>query len=150
MKSFGLMIMAMATTLATPAAAQQWSDKQTEAWQAVAGSWERNVDNGAWHNDMVENSYGWGGNVVVPSSRADIQRASGIFGAEGKVLNYRLSPMKITVHGDTALVHYFAEIVETDHKGDRENNTERCSDTLVKESGQWKFLGWGCASLSDD
>lgn len=150
MKSLGMIIVAASATLAAPATAQHWSDKQTEVWQAVAGSWERNVDNGAWHTDMLANSYGWGGNGVVPNSRQDIQRASGIFGAEGKVLNYRLSPMNISVHGDTALVHYFAEIVETDHKGDRENNTERCSDTLVKDDGRWKFLGWGCASIGND
>lgn len=134
----------------SPAAAQQWDAQQTEVWTAVSDSWNRNIDNGAWHVDMVANAYGWGGNSIVPNSLGDIQRNSSIFGAEGKVLNHRLSPVRISIHGDTAVAHYFAEVTENDHEGKRESTTERCSDTLVKHEGTWKFLGWGCADLNSD
>ncbi|MBW0145226.1 nuclear transport factor 2 family protein [Sphingomicrobium clamense] len=134
----------------SPAKAQQWDAQQTEVWTAVSDSWKRNIDNGAWHVDMVANAYGWSGNAVVPNSSSDIQRSSSIFGAEGEVLHYRLSPLQISVHGETAVAHYFAEVTETDHQGERENSTERCSDTLVKHEGRWKFLGWGCADLRSD
>lgn len=150
MKIIGFAAIAAVALGGAPAVAQQWSGQQTEVWSAVTDSWKRNVDNGSWHTDMLANAHGWGGNGVVPNSSADIQRASSIFGAEGKVLNYRLSPVRISVHGDAAVAHYFIEITENDHKGERDNSTERCSDTLVKDGGRWKFLGWGCADLSND
>ncbi|MCM8558374.1 nuclear transport factor 2 family protein [Sphingomicrobium sediminis] len=142
--------MMAASLYAYPAHAQEWSDDQADVWGAVSAYWEAHVDGNTWHEAMTDGSYGWGGQSLLPRSREQMASFSRVFGAEGEVLHYQLDPLAITVHGDTALVHYMANIIETNHKGEREANVERCSDTMVREDGEWKFLGWGCADMGGD
>ncbi|WP_265587720.1 nuclear transport factor 2 family protein [Sphingomicrobium arenosum] len=146
---FGAAAMA-ATLYAYPATAQSWSPAQTEVWQAVSNHWANHVEGSDWHEVMTADSYGWGGSALLPRSRDQFAASARVFGAEGKILHYELNPLAITARDDVAVVHYMAMITEEDHKGEREFNVERCSDVMVRESGGWKFLGWGCADMSDD
>jgi len=139
--------------IAAPLSAQQWTDNQTEVWTYVSESWSEHVDPGTWSEELDPNGYGWNTDYPVPTSRDQMAARTRVFGAEGKVLHYQLDPIKIAVSGDTAIAFYYANVVETNYEGKRENSTERCADTLVKRGGQWRFLGWFCetkSSGSDD
>ena len=132
-----------------PAAAQSWSNEQTEVWEFVSDAWANHAENDTWHAVLVDDGFGWGNQWPVPTSKAEMQRRSAVFGGEGKILYYRLDPVRITVNGDTAIAYYYAGITEENHKKERENNREMCADTLVKRGGAWRFLGWNCFSESD-
>lgn len=134
--------------IAAPAAAQEWSQAQTDAWNYVSSSWQEHVDAGTWAEELDPGGYGWNTNYPVPTSRSQMAARAGVFGAEGTVLYYQLDPVKIAVNGDTAIAYYYANIVETNYKGERETSTERCADTLIKRDGQWRFLGWLCETQS--
>lgn len=137
---------------AAPAQAQQWDGQQTEVWNAVVGAWDAYAEGSEWAKAMDPAAYGWNTEDPVPHSREQIAARAQVFGSEGKILYKQLDPVRIAVSGDTAVAYYFANIVETDHKGERQNTTERCADTLVKRGGGWRFLGWLCheAGSGDD
>ena len=48
------------------------------------------------------------------------------------------------IRGGAAVVHYYASVSEEDQDGKRETTTSRCTDTLIREGGQWLYLGWFC------
>lgn len=139
--------------IAAPLSAQVWNNDQSEVWTYVSQSWAKHADPGTWAEELDPNGYGWNTDYPVPTSRDQMAARNRVFGAEGKVLYYQLDPIKIAVSGDTAIAYYYANVIETNYEGKRENSTERCADTLVKRSGQWRFLGWLCetkSSSSDD
>lgn len=154
MKNYLLPIASIALLMGSaPLAAQEWDSSQSEVWGYVSSAWSEHADAGTWAEELDPNGYGWNTNYPVPTSRDQMAESNRVFGSEGKVLYYRLDPIKIAVSGDTAIAYYYANIVETNYKGERETNVERCADTLVKRSGQWRFLGWLCetkSSGSDD
>lgn len=137
-------------TLASTLAAQEWNPQQAEVWNFVSGSWAEHVDPGTWSEDLDPGGFGWNTDYPVPTSRDQMAARTRVFGPEGKVLYYQLDPVKISVSGDTAIAYYYANIVETDHAGKRQNNVERCADTLIKRGGEWRFLGWLCETKSSD
>ena len=145
---YPIIALASLAALAAPLQAQQWAGNQTEVWTYVSSSWEKHVDKGTWAEELDPAGFGWNTDYPVPTSRSEMAARNGVFGAEGKVLYYRLDPIKIAVNGDTAIAYYYANIVETNHAGKRESSTERCADTLVKRSGKWRFLGWLCETKS--
>ncbi|GGC17675.1 hypothetical protein GCM10011371_01480 [Novosphingobium marinum] len=127
-----------------PASAQEWSPAQGEVWTQVSAAWEKHVDAGTWAEMLDPAGYGWNTNYPVPTSRSQMASRASVFGPEGKVLYYQLDPVKIAVNGDTAIAYYYANVVETNYKGERETMFERCADTMIKRGGSWRFLGWLC------
>ena len=139
-----------ASLAATPASAQEWSDEQSEVWAWIVSAWDEHSDPGTWAEVLDEDGYGMNGSYPVPTSQAEMARGAAKFGAEGKVLHHRLDPLAVTVSGDTAVVYYYAGITEENFKGERENNTDKCADVLIKREGDWRFLGWHCITLDGD
>ena len=144
-----LAVVATAALIATPASAQSWSKEQAEVWAWITDAWATHSDPGTWADVLDKDGYGMNGNYPVPTSQAEMSRGAAKFGAEGKVLHHRLDPLAITVSGDTAIAYYYAGITEENFKGERENNTDRCADVLVKRGGAWRFLGWHCVTLEN-
>ena len=137
------------SVMAAPLQAQEWADNQAEVWTYVSSSWEKHTDAGTWDEELDPAGYGWNTDYPVPTSRSQMAARNAVFGAEGKVLHYRLDPIKIAVNGDTAIAYYYANIVETNHEGKRQTSTERCADTLIKRDNEWRFLGWLCETKGD-
>ena len=148
MKFLATIAILASAALTTPAMAQEWNAEQAEVWTHVSGAWEDNVEGSTWHTVLDPNGYGWNTDYPVPASRDQMASRTSVFGAEGEILFYQLDPVKISVNGDTAIAFYFANIVENNHKGERETSVERCADTLVKRDGKWHFLGWLCETKS--
>jgi len=151
MKSM-LIAASAAFVFTTGASAQTWSAEQTEVWSAVEAAWEAHVEDGAWHEVLHENGYGWGSGLFPAGRDRDaMRRATEAFeDDEGEVLHYALAPIQIARDGDTAIAFYYIETTSTDHEGDREYEVEKCADTLIRRDGGWIFLGWGCQTLEAD
>jgi hypothetical protein len=130
--------------LSNQAQAQTWNAQQTEVWGFISSAWDRHADADTWHEVVDPVGFGWNTDYPVPTNHATMRRRAAVFGPEGSILFHRVDPLAITVSGDTAIAYYFANVVETDHAGKRKSSTERCADTLVRRSGQWRFLGWLC------
>ena len=136
--------------MSQPATAQEWSKEQAEVWNYVVWSWDKHVNTGTWAEVLDPNGYGWNSAYPVPVSRSQMTARNDVFGKEGKILYYQVDPIKIAVNGNTAIAYYYANIVETDHAEKRQNNIERCADTLIKRNDKWHFLGWFCETKSAD
>jgi len=148
MKTLTKIVMLAAATFAAPVSAQEWNAEQAEVWTYVAGQWDANIEGSTWHTALDPNGYGWNTDYPVPTSREQMASRTAVFGEEGEILHYRLDPIKISVNGDTAIAFYYANIVENNHKGERQTSVERCADTLVKRDDKWHFLGWLCETKS--
>lgn len=150
MKKIGLIAASAALLISAPVSAQEWSDDQSEVWQWVTNTWDKHSDPGTWAEVLSDDGYGMNDSYPVPTSKSEMARRAARFGSEGKVLFTRLDPLAITVSGDTAVVYYYAGVVEENYKGERDNSTEKCADVLQKNAGQWQFLGWHCTTLEGD
>lgn len=141
-----LRLTALAALAASPSTllASSWNKEQASAWEFVSKAWDRHADDGSWYQSMDPAFQGWTTGYPVPTDRATHQRRSKVFGKEGKILFYRLDPLAITTKGDTAVLYYFAEIVEEDHRAVRKTSVQRCSNTLVRSDREWRILGWMC------
>lgn len=149
MKKIAILLAGFGLTLgAAPLQAQDWDASQTEVWTYVSSAWAKHTDPGTWSEELDPSGYGWNTDYPVPTSRDQMKARNDVFGKEGKVLYYQLDPVKIAVNGDTAIAYYYANVVETNYAGKRENNVERCADTLIKRNGKWRFLGWLCETKS--
>lgn len=137
-----------ATLVPAGAAAQTWSREQTEVWQYISSIWERHNQTNTWHETLDPAGYGWWTTYPVPSSRETLARRFRLDPPAGKVIFYRIDPLAITVSGDTAMAFYFAQEIEADPDEKRHNSTSRCTDTLIRRSGQWRVLGWFCDKKS--
>ena len=140
----GIAALAALVASPSPARAASWNEEQASAWAFVSRAWARHADDGSWYQAMDPAFQGWTTGYPVPTDRETHRRRSEVFGKEGKLLFHRLDPLAITVKNDTAILYYFAEIVEEDHKAVRKTSVQRCSNTLVRSAGEWRLLGWMC------
>ena len=139
---FLLLTLALLLPLATQA--QTWSPEQQEVWKVVADSWVAETERDAtWYEQFVHPSFhGW--TMDTPHPR-DYETAKGWnrFSWEtSENLMYSLHPLAMVVEGNTAIVYYYYSTASEDEKGERETTHHRQVETLIQESGTWKFLGW--------
>jgi hypothetical protein len=141
-----LRIAALAALVASPSTilANSWNEEQASAWKFVSMAWERHADDGSWYQSMDPSFYGWTTGYPFPTDRVTHKRKSEVFGKEGKILFFRLDPLAIVVKNNTAILYYFAEIIEEDHKSIRKTSVQRCSNTLIRSEREWRILGWMC------
>ena len=128
---------------ASPLVAQTWSSEQQAVLAVVEETWVENDP--TWvtrltHPEML----GWGNDIPVPRDQSTTRRWSdhGIEDSTG--LMHSLAPVGIAIRGDVAVVHYYASVSAEDREGERETTTTRCTDTLTREGGRWRYLGWFC------
>ena len=128
---------------ASPLVAQTWSSEQQVVLAVVEETWVENDP--TWvtrltHPEML----GWGNDIPVPRDQSTTRRWSdhGIENSTG--LMHSLAPVGIAIRGDVAVVHYYASVSAEDREGERETTTTRCTDTLTREGGRWRYLGWFC------
>jgi len=128
---------------ASPLVAQTWSSEQQAVLAVIEETWVENDP--TWvtrltHPEML----GWGNDIPVPRDQSTTRRWSdhGIENSTG--LMHSLAPVGIAIRGDVAVVHYYASVSAEDREGERETTTTRCTDTLTREGGRWRYLGWFC------
>ena len=86
----------------------------------------------------------WGNTYPVPRDQAASKRWNE-YGDENSTSSiHTIAPVGIAVRGDAAVVHYYATVAAEDREGKRETTTSRCTDTLTRDGGTWRYLGWFC------
>ena len=127
----------------SPLVAQTWSPEQQAVMAVVEMTWIENDAGwltGLTHPEML----GWSNSNPMPRNQATTQRWSdhGLESSTG--LMHSLAPVGIAIRGETAVAHYYASVSAEDSDGKRETTTTRCTDTLTREGGAWRYLGWFC------
>ncbi|MES2896506.1 MAG: nuclear transport factor 2 family protein [Pseudomonadota bacterium] len=140
----------LCTGTAALAQAPTWNKEQTEVWSVVSKSWDDEVaQNGKWPNDYVdERVVSWGDDWPAPRYRASLESWTRFADKQGKTLKFDLSPLAITVSGDTAVAHY--SVVMVTQKGTEKTEREVSGnvETLVRTGGKWRFLSLAGFGLS--
>ncbi|TWX64966.1 YybH family protein [Colwellia sp. C1TZA3] len=146
--NFKLTIALIVTVTAFSSYAESWNEQQTEVWNIVLASYE-DIDkrNNNWTDKWVtEDAMVWGNSTPMPRSRSAVKRWEKFNFEDGSTNNVaEYSPTAIVVHGDTAVAHYYYSHGITDKKGEQKVTHGRCSDVLVKDEDEWKFVAWHCA-----
>jgi ketosteroid isomerase-like protein len=136
------------------AGAQTWSDEQLEVWQTIKSEWEmsKSKDSDRLNRLLHEKFLGWGNADPAPRNRASVVMWDRFNNETNSTLVYELYPLGIVVHKDTAVAHYLYSMAVEDQEGERETESGRYTDILVKDGGQWKFLAWsgGITDSEDD
>jgi len=135
--------------LTAPLVAQTWSPDQQAVMAVVDATWTEN--DATWvtrltHPEML----GWSDSSPIPRDQATTGRWSdhGLESSSG--LMHSLAPVGIAIRGNTAVAHYYASVSAEDSDGKRETTTSRCTDTLIREGGEWLYLGWFCYDEPSD
>ena len=146
------LIVASVTMVSTQAAAQSWSEAQTEVWTVVTDSWDAIVAKDvSWSDNYVHaNAVVWGRENPMPRKRASVKKWDryNFENATTKVAEF--SPAAIVVEGGTAVAHYYYSLGTENHEGKRRTVHGRCTDILVRSDASWKFLAWNCGDEPSD
>ena len=131
---------------AAPLAAQTWSPQQRDVLAVVEESWVDDLGkDSTWVNRLTHPELmAWNHTIPVPRDQAATRRWTEYGHENSTALIQTIAPVAIAVRGDAAVVHYYATVAAEDRDGKRETTTSRCTDTLTRDDGAWKFLGWFC------
>jgi ketosteroid isomerase-like protein len=137
--------------MSAPLFAQEWSAEQKEVlafetafWKAVADR-----DQAAALALMHEDYQGWGYGSYLPSGKASAKASFAHSFPATKTFYHEVTPLKILVKGNLAVVHYILSGHGTNEKGEHESGDERWTDVLIQEGGRWLLLGDQGGSPSD-
>ena len=137
--------------LSTQASAQSLNSEEAEVWTFIEEAWDEHSAGATWHEVLHEDGFGWGSaDYPMGRDRETIERYADALGGEGEILFREMTPVRISLAGDTAIAFYYTSTVATDHAGERSTVATQCADTLVRTDGEWLFLGWGCRTLGGD
>ena len=137
---------ATSAILTLPVSAQTWTAAQQGVLDVVIDSWDaiaaRDVN---WTDRFVhENAVVWSDQNPMPLTRAQEKEWDRFEFPNEKMLTYTVSPAAIVVEGTTAIVHYYYSLGMEDREGERNIVHGRCSDILINDDGDWKFISWNC------
>ena len=122
--------------------AQQWSAEQQEVWHSVEAYTEAFAQGhleeflSYFHEDFT----GWNIGDAVPRNKAFVEKAVSQAFLTQHMLWYHLTPLIIQVHGDVAVVHYYATWTREGLDGKELTTNARWTDVLLKQSGRWVMV----------
>lgn len=132
--------------LTSPLAAQTWSPEQQAVLAVVEQSYvDALAKDATWvdrftHPEVLS----WDGTEPLPKNQAERKRWAEYNYENSTALIHSIAPVGVALRGDAAVVHYFATIAREYRDGSRETHTSRCTVTLTREGGTWRYLGWLC------
>lgn len=132
--------------------AGDWSDDQKAVWTTINAQWEasKNKDFKKWGSYLADDFSGWSNDGAMPRNKADTTGWNRFSSAQSTTLKYQLDLVKLVVHGDAAIAHYYYVSVDEDKDGKRKGESGRWSDTLARDGKGWKFIGWQGGQDDDD
>ncbi|MBT6330019.1 MAG: nuclear transport factor 2 family protein [Kordiimonadaceae bacterium] len=124
--------------------AQGWSDDQKAAWGTIETWWEvsQKKDSDETNALLADDFAGWDNNMPMPQNKSSLTSWFRFNGQYSTQLKYQIYPLKVTVHGDMAVAHYYYQASVEDKEGKRTNEKGRWTDTLVRDGNGWKFIAW--------
>ena len=129
-----------------PVVAQTWSAEQQAVLAVVEQSWVDDLaEDATWIDRLAHPEVlSWGSNYPVPRDQEVSRRWSEYGDENNNALIHTVSPVGVAVRGDAAVVHYYATVGGENREGERETVVSRCTDTLTRDGGTWRYLGWFC------
>jgi ketosteroid isomerase-like protein len=124
------------------ARAQEWSPAQKEVWQRVVDAWKADADRDVeqalayYHDEYL----GWWNRDAFPENKSETKRWIEHHFKSNKVVLQNFRPLAIKIHGDTAIVHYYAHRLTKDAEGKEKDERHRWSEVWTKENGKWLLL----------
>ena len=145
---------ALAFILPLTAQAQQWTDEETEVWDTIRGSWEKNAanDHEGFMADLHPDMLGWTDIRPIPVDRATVERATrfSMEQAITQTLFWEIQPAGMQIIGEVAITYYFHRRIFTDADGKRQTSRTRLADTLVKSGNRWMLAGWYSEDVTEN
>jgi len=132
--------------VASSSFAQEWTKEQKEVWQVVETGWAK-YKAGDVTGGMVlihEKYQGWNAEIPLPLSKDDMKKWYDEMKDFLKVNYYFISPARIVVTDDAAVVDYYYEVETTYTWGEEKKTTDREGKNVefyIKEDGKWLLLG---------
>ena len=142
LKTVVLLAAVLLVFIAGSAAAQTWSEKQTEVWQNEKALWElwANKDFDGLMAYYHEDYSGWSADEAVPAGKATVTRWLKYQYTSNSVEIYEITPMAIVVVDDVAVVHYVYTIVVASDEGGKNTYTGKWTDFLKKMGDKWMII----------
>ena len=142
-KTTKLLLIAGALVVAcAQAQAPTWSDEQAAVWAVVEQSWDSQVaEDGKWPGDYTHEKFvGWGENLPAPRGKeTSIARRRGVDESTDTAW-HEITPLAITVVGDTAVVMYAAIFLVVNSDGESNPAVISVVEVLIRDGRSWEFL----------
>lgn len=84
----------------------------------------------------------WGTGSPMPRGKASLKHWSRFESEDNTALEHELFPISITITGDVAVVQCNYTVARENCKKEQETVTGLCTDVLVKNGNDWKFIAW--------
>ena len=142
MTRFALVLVACTWSLA--AGAQDAADDEASVLLRIAEVWAAEMQgDGKWVDEMLADDFmGWNNDWPAPRNKDSVRRWQRFSEQMGRMVNYEIHPLSVTVHGDVAVAHYLYTSANKSKVGDIEVVNGRYTDILVRTEDGWKFLAW--------
>lgn len=124
--------------------AQEWSAAQKEVWSQVEATWQAGVnkDLEGLMAFIDDDFVGWNRFNPHPHTKDHLRKhAAWNFDKPEKAVVWHIEPASIKIHGDIAIVHYFASSVWRAKDGTDTWDRGRWTDILKKKGQRWVLVG---------
>ena len=125
--------------------AQEWTKAQKEVWKVVEDSWANwKKKDPSTMNYFHESYQGWNSEDPLPMGKTEVEKS---FNASKDMMDikyYTISPARIAVTDNAAVVHYYFSVYSTWKDGDKtteHHHKGKYTEFYVKDGGSWKLLG---------
>ena len=124
------------------AQAPTWSEEQAAVWTVVEQSWEAQAaENGKWPGDFTHEKFvQWADNQPAPRGKETY--IAWVRGGDevSDTVWHEITPLAITVVGDTAVVMYSALLLVENNDGERDTAVFNVVETLIRDGRSWEYL----------
>lgn len=139
-----LVVLAILVIWPSSSRAQQWTAEQMEVWKAVEDCWvvwfqhDVQAHKACFHDDYQF----WPAGQAAPFGKDRLEPYWKYVRDAQSVLAYDVDPVKITVHGDAALVHWSVFIWSRGPNGELAGaDSYQEAMMMVKDGGRWRYFG---------
>ncbi len=137
-----LLLVGSLVAIGAQAQDRAWSAEQSSVWTVVEQSWDAQAaENGKWPGDFVRDDLiQWSDNIPAPRGKdAYIAWQRSVDESSNSVW-HEISPLAITVAGDTAVVAYSAFLGFENTDGTSGTAVRSIVEVLVRDGRSWKYL----------
>ena len=124
------------------AQAPTWSEEQAAVWTVVEQSWEAQAaENGKWPGDFTHEKFvQWADNLPAPRGKETYIAWQRGGDEVSDTVWHEITPLAITVVGDTAVVMYSALLLVENSDGERDAAVINVVETLIRDGSSWEYL----------
>ena len=141
--TIGVAVALLSLATGTASEAQSFSSEEQEVWAFIERCGElfdaRDVEGslGCFHEDFS----GWGPGDPFPRGKKREESIGAYLTAHQVIRASERRPFTVRVYGDFAFAHYLLTALEEQPDGSFRENKIAWTDLLLRENGQWSWIG---------